>query len=101
MCFKWCNWCNWCKKKKVLGNQEVVTKGESIWEGLGNKVSSKMSSWSLPKSSKAKEEFEIKFDKYLALDPESSSTDKDMECDSNMDDMESHSNSSTLSELLG
>lgn len=92
MCFNWCF--NWCKEKNVVENQDQ-NKGESIWEGLGNKVSSKMSSWSLPKSSKAKEEFEIKFDRYLALDPDSSSTDKDMECDS------SHSNSSTLSELLG
>ena len=86
-----CNWCNWCRKKEVLENKE------SVWVGLENKVSSKMSSWSLPKSSKAKEEFEIKFDKYLALDPESSSTDKDMDCDSNSCD----SKSSTLSELLG
>lgn len=77
------------------GNQVEQVESKSIWVGLGNKVSSKMSSWSLPKSSKAKEEFERKFDKYLALDPDSSSTDdKEMECDSN-------SNSSTSSELLG
>lgn len=72
---------------------QEVKKGESIWVGLGSKVSSKMSSWSLPDSSKTKREFEVQFDKYLALDPESSPTDKG--------DSHSDSNSSTLSQLLG
>lgn len=80
MCF------NWCRKKKVVEDFNKVSKEASVWEGLRNK----MSSWSLPKSNKSKEEFEMKFEKYLALDPGSSSTDKD-------DD----SVSSTLSELLG
>lgn len=61
-----------CFKKKNLRQAESTTSPKanesiSIWGETFNKVSHKMSSWSLPKSNNAKEEFERQFTKYLAL----------------------------------
>lgn len=98
MCFECC----W--KRKEAGNNgnnknhqrgHEESKGGSVWEVLGNRVSYRMSSWSLPKSSKNKEEFEERFDKYLALEATDS---EETHCNADYN-ADSDSNSSTLSKL--
>ena len=72
---------------KVVDGNSLRSEG-SVWKVLGDK----MSSWSLPKNMKG--EFEHQFDEYLAVDDDvddDDPTDKEMESDSN---------SSTLSQLL-
>ena len=70
------------KEESILNVDGENTQG-SVWSDMG--VPNFLSSWSLPKSEK--QEFELKFAEYLALD-ENSVDDSD--------EMESSSNSSQL-----
>lgn len=96
-------WCC-CRKKKVVTTESNINpkivdgsgdlesvRESSLWRALSTKISS----WSLPKDSKR--DFDASFDEYLALEPSvnnDSSADAEGECDT-------ESVSSTLSELLG
>ena len=78
MCLLKCFACFACWRKRAEEQTEepVVVDGTSVWTVLSNRVSKRVSSWSLPSKENPKwerEQFEKKFDKYLALDKSDSS----------------------------